>query len=103
MSNIQESVDWLTDANDFILEDEFEEGTKAVAKIIAANGNVPQPAVAALCVKLQALSVVYRMRYNAYMSYLKGTEDANMKKNHYRSLYEGIDRLVDSLKYLIRS
>src|SRR4051812_3345319 len=102
MSELQKEADWLVEANEFVLEQEFEEGTRAVAKIIAANGNVPQPAVAALCVKLQALSVVYRMRYNAYMSFKKGTTEANMKKNHYRSLYEGMDRLVDSLKYLIR-
>lgn len=102
MSNLQQEVDWLKEANDFILEEEFEKGTNAVAAIIAANGNVPQPAVATLCVKLQALSVVYRMRYVAYMSYKKGTLEANMKKNHYKELYTGLDRLVDSLKYLVR-
>ena len=103
MSELQKEADWLTEANAFVAEDEFEQGTRAVAKIVAANGNVPQPAIAALCVKLQALSLIYRMRYNAYMSFHKGSTDANMKKNHYRSLYEGMDRLVDSMKYLMKN
>lgn len=103
MSELQKEADWLTEASAFVGEEEFEAGLRAVAKVIAEKGNVPQPVVATLVVRLQALSVVYRMRYNAYMSYHKGTEDANMKKNHYRSLYEGTDRLVDSLKYLIKN
>jgi hypothetical protein len=58
--------------------------------------------IARVCARLEAFNIKFRMQFSAYMSYKKGTTDANMKKNHYKELYTGIDRLVDSLKYMIR-
>ena len=103
MSEMEEAADWLRDANAFVLNEEYERATRLVAKIIAEKGNVPQPKVAALMVELQALATVMRVQFAAYMSYYKGTENANAIKNHYKELYSGVDRLVDTLKYLVRS
>lgn len=58
--------------------------------------------IARVCARLEAFNLKFRTQFSAYMSYKKGTTDANMKKNHYKELYTGIDRLVDSLKYMIR-
>lgn len=63
---------------------------------------VDQDKLARQCARLEAFNIKFRSQFSAYMSYKKGTTDANMKKNHYKELYTGIDRLVDSLKYMIR-
>lgn len=102
MSEVQKNIDWLEEANALAQSEELEDALKIVAKIIANNGNVPQPNVATVCVKLEALNVVLRTRFVEYMSTKKGTTDASAIKNMYKEVYTGIDRLVDSLKYLIR-
>ena len=92
---------WVDEATLFIQDDDFGKVLDLVVKIIA--GDVPEPAkIAAVCARLEAYAIKFRMQYSAYMSYKKGTADANMKKNHYKELYTGIDRLVDSLKYVVR-
>lgn len=58
--------------------------------------------IARVCARLEAFNLKFRTQFSAYMSYKKGTDEANMKKNHYKELYTGIDRLVDALKYMIR-
>ena len=102
MSEVQTGIDWLDDVHEIVQYKELDEALMLVAKIIAENGNVPQPKVATVCVKLEALNVVLRTRFVEYMSSKKGTKDAAAIKNMYRTVYEGIDRLVDSLKYLVR-
>jgi hypothetical protein len=95
-------VEWAQEATDFMGDEDFGKVLDLAVKIIW--GEVPQPAkVAAVCVRLEAYAIKFRTQYSAYMSYKKGTTDANMKKNHYKELYTGIDRLVDSLKYLVKS
>lgn len=64
-------------------------------------GEVPEPAkVAFVCVKLEAMAIILRMEYVAYMGMYKGTTDANMKKNFAKEAYTGIDNLVAALKYI---
>jgi len=98
--HIHKTWDELT--NGYMQDPEFEATVNYVVKIIAEGGNVPRDKVAVLCVKLEAYAIKFRLMYVGYMSYMKGTTEANMKKNHYKELYTGLDRLVDSLKYLIR-
>lgn len=93
--------EWVREATDFMSDEDFGKVLDLTTKIIA--GEIPQPAkIAAVCARLEAYAIKFRMQYSAYMSYKKGTADANMKKNHYKELYTGIDRLVDSLKYVVR-
>jgi len=93
---------WAEEVKEYMHDDDFSTTLDLVVRIIAEGGNVPRDKVAVLCVKLEAYSVKFRMMFTAYMSYKKGTTEANMKKNHYKELYTGLDRLVDSLKYLLK-
>lgn len=92
---------WAQETSEFMEDEGVDEVLNTAIKIMA--GNVPDQAkVAFVCVKLEAYALKFRTRYTSYMGPLKGTQDANMKKNMYKELYTGIDRLVDSLKYLMR-
>lgn len=92
---------WAKETSDFMQDDSLDDVLNIVIRIL--NGEVPEPSkVAFVCVKLEAYALKYRTRYTSYMGFLKGTDDANMKKNMYKELYTGIDRLVDALKYLMR-
>lgn len=101
VSQIQSKIDYLTELDVFIDDEDFMECMNLAVKIIA-NPNVPAPKVATLCVQLEAYAVIFRSKYASYMGFMKGTKDANAKKNTYKEMYHGIDRLVDALKYLIR-
>ena len=92
---------WEDDLAQFIEDEDVDKVIRLVLQMI--DNQLPEPAkVAAVCARLEAYNIKFRMQFSAYMSYKKGTTEANMKKNHYKELYTGIDRLVDSLKYLVR-
>jgi len=93
--------EWAQEVKDYMNDEDLGKCIDLVVKVIA-NPNVPQSKVAVLCVQLEAYALKFRTQFSAYMSYKKGTTEANMKKNHYKELYTGIDRLVDSLKYLVK-
>lgn len=93
--------EWVEETVDYMDDEDFGKVLDIVARII--SGEVPEPAkVALVCSRLEAYAVKFRMQFVAYMSFKKGTHEANMKKNHYKELYTGIDRLVDALKYVVR-
>lgn len=92
---------WVQESTEFMGDEDFGKVLDLVVKIIA--GEIPEPAkIAPVCARLEAYALKFRTQYSAYMSFKKGTADANMKKNHYKEMYTGIDRLVDSLKYVVR-
>jgi hypothetical protein len=92
---------WAAETTAFLEDEDVKAVLKQVLEII--NGDsVDHAKVPLLMVKLEAYNIKYRDRFAAYMGPLKGTTEANHKKNHYKELYIGIDRLVDSLKYMIR-
>ena len=92
---------WAQETSDYMEDEDFGKVLDLVTKIIA--GEIPEPAkIAAVCARLEAFAIKFRMQFVAYMSFKKGTTEANMKKNHYKELYTGIDRLVDALKYVVR-
>lgn len=93
--------EWVKEATDFMGDEDFGKVLDMAARIMA--NEIPEPAkIAAVCARLEAYALKFRMQYSAYMSYRKGTSEANMKKNHYKEMYTGISRLVDSLKYVVR-
>ena len=93
--------EWVIETEAFVDDDDFGKVLDLVAQII--SGDVPEPAkIAPICARLEAYAIKFRMQFVAYMSFKKGTTEANMKKNHYKELYTGIDRLVDALKYVVR-
>jgi hypothetical protein len=92
---------WVEELEEFMQDEDVNKVLELVVKIIA--GGVPEPSkIAPLMVRLEAYNIKFRSQFSAYMGYKKGTSEANMKKNHYKELYTGIDRLVDALKYLIK-
>lgn len=93
---------WAQDSTEYMDDEDFGKVLDLAIRIIAGREDLEHQKVAMLCVRLEAYAIKFRMMYTAYMSYKKGTLEANMKKNHYKELYIGTDRLVDSLKYLIR-
>lgn len=60
------------------------------------------PKLAKLIADLGAYSFLFRLAFNYYMGKGKGEPDAAIKKNTYRSAYEGIDRLTDAMKWLAK-
>lgn len=92
---------WAKETTDFLDDEDVKVVLKKVLAIIS-DGTVDHEKVPLLMVQLEAYNIKFRDRFSAYMGQLKGTTDANMKKNHYKELYTGIDRLVDALKYMVR-
>ena len=92
---------WAKETSAFMEDEDLDSVLATVLRIL--GGEIPDPEkVKFVIVRLQAQALKFRTRYTSYMGFLKGTTDANMKKNMYKELYTGIDRLVDALKYLVR-
>jgi hypothetical protein len=92
---------WAEEVEEFLDNEDVVYALNAAVQMIA--GQIPEPSKIALVVaRLQAISLMCRTQYSAYMSFKKGTTEANMKKNMYKEIYTGIDRLVDALKYVTK-
>jgi hypothetical protein len=92
---------WAQEVEDFLDDENVLYALNAAVQMIA--GQIPEPSKVALVVtRLEAISLMCRTQFSAYMSFKKGTTEANMKKNMYKELYTGIDRLVDALKYVAK-
>lgn len=93
--------EWADNVDGFMDDSDFGKVLDIAIRIL--GGDLPeQSKVAVLCVKLEAHAIKFRTLYSYYMGPAKGTPEANMKKNMYKELYTGIDRLVDALKYLMK-
>lgn len=93
---------WAAETTDFLDDEDVKAVLKKVLAIISGE-HLDHSKIPLLMVELEAYNVKFRDRFSAYMGPLKGTTDANQKKNHYKELYTGIDRLVDSLKYMVKT
>lgn len=92
---------WHEELSEFIDDKAVDEVIQTALKMM--NDEFPDhDKIARVCARLEAFNIKFRTQFSAYMSYKKGTTEANHKKNMYKELYTGIDRLVDSLKYMIR-
>lgn len=92
---------WAQEVTEFMEDEDFGQVLDMAIRIMA--GDVPEQAkIAFVCVKLEAYAIKFRTLYSAYMGFKKGTIEANQKKNMYKELYTGIDRLVDALKYMVK-
>ena len=92
---------WNEELSEFIQDKAVDEVIGQALKMM--NDEFPDhDKIARVCARLEAFNIKFRSQFSAYMSYKKGTTEANMKKNMYKEIYTGIDRLVDSLKYMIR-
>jgi FPC/CPF motif-containing protein YcgG len=92
---------WAEEVEEFLDDENVLYALNAAVQMI--SGQIPEPSKVALVVtRLEAISLMCRSQFAAYMSFKKGTTEANMKKNMYKELYTGIDRLVDALKYVAK-
>ena len=101
MMVLQAKDQWAKETVAFLEDEDVKSVFKQVLSIISGD-TIDHDKIPLLMVTLEAYNIKFRDRFSAYMGPLKGTTDANMKKNHYKELYTGIDRLVDSLKYMLR-
>lgn len=103
MSEVQQRVYWLEDSKAMILMEEYDQVMDITMKIIANKGNVPQPHVATTMARLSALSMAMRVQSVAYQAYYASEKDAKHKKNMYYTIFHGIDEMVNTLKFLVKS
>lgn len=99
---IADKLSWANEAKDYMQDEDFSTTLDLVIKLISEGGRVERDKVGIAIVRLEAYALKFRMMFVGYMSYKKGTTEANMKKNHYKEMYIGLDNLVDALKYLVR-
>lgn len=98
---VEAKAKWAEEVEEFLDNEDVIYALNAAVQMI--SGQVPEPSKVALVVtRLEAISLMCRTQFAAYMSFKKGTTEANMKKNMYKELYTGIDRLVDALKYVAK-
>ncbi|ASZ74921.1 hypothetical protein FDI69_gp107 [Rhodococcus phage Trina] len=70
---------------------------------LLAKPDVPAKVAAPLIVELEAMAFKFKMQGKSYMIINKSQPKAAEKKNIYLSMSEGLQRLADSLKYLVRT
>ena len=104
--NSLELISNITEFNDLheFMKDEHLDKTLAIVVKMLMNPDVPAAKAPILIIELQAMSTKFAILASVYSTILKdkaGTENNN-KKNIYYSVKESLDRLVDSLKYVVR-
>ena len=104
--NSLELISNITEFNDLheFMKDEHLDKTLAIVVKMLMNPDVPAAKAPLLIIVLQAMSTKFAILASVYSTILKdkaGTENNN-KKNIYYSVKESLDRLVDSLKYVVR-
>ena len=92
-------ISWMSQIEEYMDDDEVTNVLASVAKLIS-KPDKPPSAAAQLIVQLQAYSFKFGMLATWYTNVKK---DERGKKNFYYSLTERTDKLVDSLKYVVRN
>jgi hypothetical protein len=96
-------VSEFSDIHEFIADDGLDEALAAIVKIIS-KPDIPPTQALTLIAKLQALSAKFGILAAWYSTAAKGPTGTpnNIKKNIYYSTKDALDKLVDSLKYIVR-
>jgi hypothetical protein len=93
------SINQFNEISEFMNDEELTKTLVAVAKLIA-NPDVPPAKATLLIVQLQAYATKFAMLASWY-SHVK--KDERAKKNIYYSAKDTTERLVDALKYTVRT
>jgi hypothetical protein len=93
----------FNDINEFMKDDEVDEALALIVKIYT-KPDIPSTQAVVLIAKLQAMSAKFGILATYYSTIAKGPTGSinNKKKNVYYTLKDSIDKLVDSLKYVVR-
>lgn len=100
--DIIELTDELKTLAEKMDDDDLEEAIKLTLKIIK-KPDVPASSAISLITQLQAISTRIGMTKVFYKTWGKSEPDARYKKDVYYTAQDAIDRLVDSLKYVVRA
>jgi hypothetical protein len=93
------SINEFNEISEFMNDEELTKALVAVAKLIA-NPDVPPAKATLLIVQLQSYATKFAMLASWY-SHVK--KDERAKKNIYYSAKDTMERLVDALKYTVRT
>jgi hypothetical protein len=93
------SVNQFNEISEFMQDEELTKALVAVAKLIA-NPDIPPAKATLLIVQLQSYATKFAMLASWY-SHVK--KDERAKKNIYYSAKDTMERLVDALKYTVRT
>ena len=93
------SINEFNEISEFMNDEELTKALVAVAKLIA-NPDVPPAKATLLIVQLQSYATKFAMLASWY-SHVK--KDERAKKNIYYSAKDTMERLVDALKYAVRT
>jgi hypothetical protein len=98
-AEILNSINEFNEISEFMQDEELTKALVAVAKLIA-NPDIPPAKATLLIVQLQAYATKFAMLASWY-SHVK--KDERAKKNIYYSAKDTMERLVDALKYTVRT
>jgi hypothetical protein len=93
------SINEFNEISEFMNDEELTKALVAVAKLIA-NPDVPPAKATLLIVQLQSYATKFAMLASWY-SHVK--KDERARKNIYYSAKDTMERLVDALKYTVRT
>jgi hypothetical protein len=96
---ILNSINEFNEISEFMKDEELTKALVSVAKLIA-NPDIPAAKATLLIVQLQAYATKFAMLASWY-SHVK--KDERAKKNIYYSAKDTMERLVDALKYTVRT
>jgi hypothetical protein len=97
--DILNSITQFNDISEYMQDEELTKVLVIVSKLIA-NPDVPAAKATLLITQLQAYSSKFAM-LAAWYSHVK--KDERAKKNIYYTAREAVDKLVDALKYNVRT
>lgn len=92
----------LNRIDEFLGDEEIHEALVHVSRIVA-NPNISSKTAARLVGQLEGIAFNTKLKAKYYMFMGKGDDGANEKKNYYFSVSEALQRVVDSLKYVVKS
>lgn len=96
---ILNKISQFNDISEYMQDEQLTETLVIISKLIA-NPDIPPAKLTVTITRLQAMSAKFAMLASWY-SHVK--KDDRAKKNIYYSIKEATDRLVDALKYSVRS
>jgi hypothetical protein len=98
-ADLLNEISQFNEISEFMKDPELTEALGVIAKLIV-NPDIPPAKAMITITKLQSYSAKFAM-LAAWYSHVK--KDERAKKNIYYSAKEAIDKLVDALKYAVRT
>jgi hypothetical protein len=98
-ADLLNEINQFNEISEYMQDSELTEALGVIAKLIS-NPDIPPAKAMLIITKLQSYSAKFAMLASWY-SHVK--KDERAKKNIYYSAKEALDKLVDALKYSVRT